>query len=71
MKVVSLGHDDAKSLKLFAKAVADSGTRPGIYIGFDEDGEPTFIGCDMTWKELAYLKVALDMQLAREWLCVP
>jgi hypothetical protein len=70
VKLVPLGQGKDQ-LKAFLKDVRASKTRPGFYIGLDEEGEPVMFGAEMSWRELAYLKAAFDMQFARMWLDVP
>lgn len=68
MKVIELCEENQKLLKEFSGEIADSPTRPALYIGFDAENNPVLHLCDMTWKELAHIKVAFEMHVARDWL---
>lgn len=68
MKIIKLSDVGQKSLEEFAANVLTGATRPGLYLGFANDGSPVLTVAEMTWKEIAHLKFALDMHLVRDYL---
>lgn len=68
MNVVQFPKGDPETLKNFLDEIAKGGTRPMIYLGLGEDGEPVLHTMPMTWKEKAYLKSCFEMHYIRDWL---
>lgn len=67
MKVVHLSELNQAKLQEFVKTITVGETRPVLYIGLDQSGDPVLHTGDMTWKELGYVKLCLDMHFVQDY----
>ncbi len=68
MKIIEFSKDNEKRLQEFMPTIIQSGTRPAIYIGLDDNSDPILCMSNLTWKELAYIKMCLDMYITQDWM---
>lgn len=68
IKVVQLPQNDPQTLKNFLEEISKGGTRPLLYVGYAEDGHPVLHTAQMTWREIAHIKLILDMHFIRDYL---
>lgn len=67
MKVIEFTKSNRDKLEEFIKTITDGDTTPAIYIGLDTNKDPVLYMADLSWKELAYIKTALDMHIINDW----
>lgn len=66
MKVVELAQHNQKKLEDFVATIASGKLRPAFFVGLDEEGEPVLHMAELTWKELAYIRVNLEAHFLRD-----